>query len=118
VNWPSTKHAAAKQRVNSSGTGGLLPVMGCRFAGNANEPVGHYTGKAPQALISTMIWRECGRMPLILPTGGGLCSRIAQKEAPAVLARVYYDTAASPFLYKPPFMKKWSDPVRQDSFWQ
>lgn len=72
---------------------------------HANEPVGHYyPGKAPQGLdFYYDLARMAAGMPLIFAHwGGGLCFyELLRKEAPEVLAQVYYDTAASPFLYKP-----------------
>jgi uncharacterized protein len=72
---------------------------------HANEPVGHYyPGKAPQGLD---FYYELARMAagvtlIFAHWGGGLCFyELLKKEAPEVLARVYYDTAASPYLYKP-----------------
>jgi len=72
---------------------------------HANEPVGHtYPGKAPFGLdFYYEIARLTADMPLILAHwGGGLCFfEILKKEAPELLRHVCYDTAASPFLYKP-----------------
>lgn len=72
---------------------------------HANEPVGHwYPGKAPLGLdFYYALARAAAGIPLILAHwGGGLCFyELLRKEAPEVLAGVYYDTAASPFLYHP-----------------
>jgi uncharacterized protein len=82
----------------------------CRSGGgvllvHANEPVGHwYPGKAPMGLdFYYEIARRAQGIPLILAHwGGGLgFYGLLKKEAPEVLAKVYYDTAASPFLYRP-----------------
>lgn len=78
--------------------GGVLLV-------HANEPVGHvYPGKAPFDLkfYYSLAGLAAG-MPLILAHwGGGLCFfELLKKEARELLADVYYDTAASPFLYRP-----------------
>lgn len=72
---------------------------------HANEPVGHmYPGKAPLGLgfYYSLAGMAAG-IPLILAHwGGGLCFyELLKREAPEVLADVYYDTAASPFLYTP-----------------
>ena len=72
---------------------------------HANEPVGHkYPGKAPLGLdfYYTLAGIAAG-MPLILAHwGGGLgFYELLKKEAPETLKNVHYDTAASPFLYKP-----------------
>ncbi len=78
--------------------GGVLMI-------HANEPVGHaYPGKAP---FPPDFYYELAKlasdMDLILAHwGGGLCFyELLRKEAPEVLRRVTYDTAASPFLYRP-----------------
>ena len=72
---------------------------------HVNEPIGHqYQGKAPLTLA--MIYnlaRACHNTTLILAHwGGGLFFfNSLRREVPKVLADVYYDTAASPFLYRP-----------------
>jgi predicted TIM-barrel fold metal-dependent hydrolase len=72
---------------------------------HANEPVGHeYPGKAPLGPdFFYALAKLASGMDLILAHwGGGLCFyELLKKEAPDVLKRVYYDTAASPFLYSP-----------------
>ena len=72
---------------------------------HANEPVGHsYPGKAPLGLdFYYALAGMASDLTLILAHwGGGLCFyELLKKEAPKVLANVYYDTAASPFLYSP-----------------
>jgi len=85
-------------------------VESCRSHGgillvHANEPVGHwYPGKATLGLdFFYALARLTAEMPLILAHwGGGLCFyELLKKDAPEVLKHVYYDTAASPFLYRP-----------------
>jgi predicted TIM-barrel fold metal-dependent hydrolase len=72
---------------------------------HANEPVGHrYPGKAPWGLdFYYELARMASGIPLIFAHwGGGLCFfELLKKEAREVLAHVYYDTAASPYLYRP-----------------
>lgn len=72
---------------------------------HANEPVGHsYPGKAPLGLDFFYALAKLARgLPLILAHwGGGLgYYRLLKKDADQELENVYYDTAASPFLYKP-----------------
>jgi predicted TIM-barrel fold metal-dependent hydrolase len=72
---------------------------------HANEPVGHlYPGKAPLGLdFYYSLARLATGMPLILAHwGGGICFfELLKKEVPELLIQVYYDTAASPFLYQP-----------------
>lgn len=72
---------------------------------HANEPVGHaYPGKAPMGLkFYYELARRTRGVPLVLAHwGGGLFffERL-KRETQEVLAHVFYDTAASPFLYHP-----------------
>ncbi len=82
----------------------------CRSKGSvllvhANEPVGHsYPGKAPMGLEFFYQLAQMARgVTLILAHwGGGLgFYETLKKETRQVPAGVYYDTAASPFLYEP-----------------
>lgn len=70
---------------------------------HANEPIGHkYPGKAPQGLdFYYEIVKTLQGIPLILAHWGGgiLFYELLKKEAKDILKNVYYDTAASPFLY-------------------
>ncbi|HAA05150.1 MAG TPA: amidohydrolase [Syntrophobacteraceae bacterium] len=81
----------------------------CRSSGgvmlvHANEPIGHaYPGKAPFGVeFYYEIARRAEGMPLILAHwGGGLgFYGLLKKEVPEVLAHVYFDTAASPYVYR------------------
>lgn len=80
---------------------------------HANEPVGHsYPGKAPLRLeFYYALARLAAGIPLILAHwGGGLCFyELLAREAPEVLTHVYYDTAASPFLYRPAIYRHATD---------
>lgn len=71
---------------------------------HANEPIGHwYPGKSRLGLsFYYELARSCDGIPLVLAHwGGGLCFyELLKKEAPKTLAHVYYDTAASPYLYR------------------
>ena len=72
---------------------------------HTNEPVGHvYPGKSPNTL--SQIYRLVRRFPdnrLILAHWGGglLFYALLKKEVRETLRNVYFDTAASPFLYEP-----------------
>lgn len=90
----------------------LAPVMEvCRSMGNrpvmihTNEPVGHlYPGKTPVTL--EQIYRLAERFPenriILAHWGGGiLFYHLLKREAKSVLSNVWYDTAASPYLYDP-----------------
>jgi predicted TIM-barrel fold metal-dependent hydrolase len=89
----------------------LAPVMQlCRERNrpvliHTNEPVGHfYAGKTPITLLQ--LYRLAERFPdnriVFAHWGGGLFFyHLLKREAKKVLANVYVDTAASPFLYDP-----------------
>jgi hypothetical protein len=89
----------------------LAPVMDiCRERGrpvliHTNEPVGHaYPGKTPNTLAQ--IYRMVKRFPantiVLAHWGGGLFFfNLLKKEVKEQLKNVYFDTAASPFLYDP-----------------
>ncbi len=90
----------------------LEPVMAVLKAnGNrpcmihTNEPVGHqYPGKTPVTLeqIYTLAKTFPDNRIILAHWGGGiLFYNIMKKEAKSVLKNIWYDTAASPFLYGP-----------------
>jgi hypothetical protein len=70
-----------------------------------NDPVGaSYPGKA--AIRLEAVYRLIQKFPevnwILAHWGGGLpFYGLLKKEAPEVFRRVYYDTAASPYLYRP-----------------
>ncbi len=78
--------------------GGIMVV-------HANEPVGHmYPGKAPAGMdFFYGVARLARGVPLILAHwGGGLFFyELLKREVDTVLGSVFYDTAASPLLYRP-----------------
>ncbi|MGD9330417.1 MAG: amidohydrolase family protein [Desulfobacterales bacterium] len=71
---------------------------------HTNEPVGHrYPGKSPNTL--SQIYRLAQRFPgnrlVLAHWGGGLFFyALLKKEVRETLRNVYFDTAASPFLYE------------------
>lgn len=88
----------------------LEPIMSvCLASGNlpvmihTNEPVGHpYPGKTPNTL--EQIYKLSATFPdnriVLAHWGGGiLFYHLLKKEAKEVLKNIWYDTAASPFLY-------------------
>jgi uncharacterized protein len=89
----------------------LAPVMDiCRERGrpvliHTNEPVGHdYPGKTPNTLAQ--IYRMVERFPentiVLAHWGGGLFFfNLLKKEVKDRLKNIYFDTAASPYLYEP-----------------
>lgn len=89
----------------------IAPIMEqCRQRGlpvlfHTNEPVGHsYPGKTGNTLSQIYnLVRTYPDNPIILGHwGGGLFFyNLLKKEVRQVLANVYFDTAASPFLYDP-----------------
>jgi predicted TIM-barrel fold metal-dependent hydrolase len=72
---------------------------------HTNEPVGHiYPGKTPNTL--SQIYRLVKRFPknkiVMAHWGGGIfLYNILKKEVKESMKNVYFDTAASPFLYDP-----------------
>ena len=87
----------------------LEPVMAlCREKDvpvliHTNEPVGHlYPGKSPNTLsqIYALVRRFPDNRLILAHWGGGLFFyALLKKEVRAALQNVYFDTAASPFLY-------------------
>jgi predicted TIM-barrel fold metal-dependent hydrolase len=88
----------------------LAPIMAvcrrrrCPVMVHTNEPVGHtYPGKTPNTLkqIYDMVRRFPDNDIVLAHWGGGLfLFNLLKKEVGAALTRVWFDTAASPFLYK------------------
>lgn len=72
---------------------------------HTNEPVGHmYPGKAPMTLVE--IYNFVKAFPenkiVLAHWGGGIFMyTLLKREVKEALSNVYYDTAASPFLYRP-----------------
>ncbi|MGE0084330.1 MAG: amidohydrolase family protein [Desulfococcaceae bacterium] len=89
----------------------LEPVMslcrekGCPVMIHTNEPVGHiYPGKSPNTLaqIYNLLKKFPDNRIVLAHWGAGIFFyRMLKKEAKDVLKNVWYDTAASPFLYDP-----------------
>lgn len=79
--------------------------QGCPVMLHTNEPVGHrYPGKSPNTLAQ--IYAVAQAFPdntlILAHWGGGIFFyRLLRREVREVLAKVYFDTAASPFLYTP-----------------
>ncbi len=98
--------------IDQNALSALAPVMAVLKAnGNkpcmihTNEPVGHsYPGKTP--ITIEQIYGLAKAFPenriILAHWGGGLFFyNIMKKEAKSVLKNIWYDTAASPFLYDP-----------------
>ncbi|MBC8392151.1 MAG: amidohydrolase [Deltaproteobacteria bacterium] len=72
---------------------------------HTNEPVGHtYPGKSPNTLmqIYTLVKRFSENKIVLAHWGGGIfLYSLLKKEVKESLKNVWYDTAASPFLYDP-----------------
>jgi predicted TIM-barrel fold metal-dependent hydrolase len=89
----------------------LAPIMDiCRERDrpvliHTNEPVGHtYPGKTPNTLaqIYRMVMRFPANRIVLAHWGGGLFFfNLLKKEVKEQLRNVYFDTAASPYLYDP-----------------
>ncbi len=100
-----------KGGIESDALDRLAPVMAiCRDRKvpvliHTNEPIGHvYPGKTPNTL--SQIYEMLRRFPentiILAHWGGGIFFYLLmKKQVPETLARVYFDTAASPFLYTP-----------------
>jgi predicted TIM-barrel fold metal-dependent hydrolase len=97
--------------VTEAGRDAMAETMAlCRDRGapvmlHTNEPVGHvYPGKSPNTLAQ--IYAVAKAFPenkiIFAHWGGGIFFyRLLKREVREVLAKVYFDTAASPFLYTP-----------------
>ncbi len=72
---------------------------------HTNEPVGYnYSGKSPMSLtqVYTLIKKFPNNIIVLSHWGGGLFFfNLAKREVKESLQNVYFDTAASPFLYEP-----------------
>ncbi len=89
----------------------LDPIMGlsrkfdCPVMIHTNEPVGHqYPGKSPNTLaqIYALAKRYLNNRIILAHWGGGIFFfNLLKKEVREALTNVWYDTAASPFLYRP-----------------
>lgn len=100
-----------QEGIGDSSLRRLEPVMQVCAERNApvmihtNEPVGHrYPGKTDNTLAQ--IYNLCCTFPenriILAHWGGGIFFyRLLKKEVREKLANVFYDTAASPFLYNP-----------------
>jgi predicted TIM-barrel fold metal-dependent hydrolase len=75
------------------------------FLIHTNEPVGHrYPGKTPNTLkqLYTLVTRFSENKIVLAHWGGGIFFfNLLKKEVKERLKNVYFDTAASPFLYDP-----------------
>ena len=97
--------------ISEAGRAALADVMAvCRERErpaliHTNEPVGHfYPGKSPNTLAQ--IYALAKAFPentlILAHWGGGIFFyRLLRREVREALARVHFDTAASPFLYDP-----------------
>ncbi|MBF0475153.1 MAG: amidohydrolase [Deltaproteobacteria bacterium] len=83
----------------------LLKAYGWPLLIHTNEPIGHpYPGKADMGLkdIYDLVKAFSENTLILAHWGGGLFFYgLLKKEVPEMLKNVYYDTAASPFLYLP-----------------
>jgi predicted TIM-barrel fold metal-dependent hydrolase len=101
---------ALYEGMDDAGAAVLSPFLQlCREAGvccllHANEPVGHsYHGKAGMDLgaLYRLIQENPATRLILAHMGGGLFFyETLKKEVKEILADVYYDTAAVPFLYR------------------
>jgi predicted TIM-barrel fold metal-dependent hydrolase len=100
-----------KFRISDASLDQLSPIMEICLTRDlpvlihTNEPIGHvYPGKTPNTMAQ--IYRMVNRFPLnkivLAHWGGGIFFfKLLKKEVKEKLKNVYFDTAASPFLYDP-----------------
>lgn len=83
----------------------LAETHDCPVMLHTNEPVGHhYPGKSPNTLIQiyTLIKRFNRNKIILAHWGGGLFFySLLRKEVRQALDNIWFDTAASPYLYEP-----------------
>lgn len=83
----------------------LARAHDCPVMIHTNEPVGHqYPGKTRNTLaqIYALVKRYTDNRIVLAHWGGGIFwYNLMKKEVSETLANVWFDTAASPFLYKP-----------------
>jgi uncharacterized protein len=92
----------------------IMVAKGLIFLLHASEPVGHsYTGKGeitPQ-IIYPFIESYPELKVVCAHWGGGLPFYALMPEVEKALANIYFDTAATPFLYKPQVFERVADLV-------
>lgn len=98
-----------QEGIDQNAIDALQPIMALCQENNlpimihTNEPVGHnYPGKTPNTLkqIYNLVRRYPDNKIVLAHWGGGLFFfSLLKKEVKASLKNVYFDTAASPFLY-------------------
>lgn len=96
---PGSDNLAAMDAVLDGAREHGLPVIA-----HASEPLGHrYPGKgtATPGLLYGMLTRHPDATVVCAHWGGGLPFYAMMPEVKEALANVYFDTAASPFLYRP-----------------
>jgi len=82
----------------------ILKEAGLPLLIHTNEPVGHrYPGKSMKNLteIELLVRNFPENIIILAHWGGGILFFELMKEIKALFQNVYYDTAASPFLYQP-----------------
>ena len=113
-----------KSGIDAEALDVMAPVMGlCREADapviiHTNEPVGHYyPGKTPITL--GQIYNLAARYPnnriVLCHWGGGIFFfNLLKKEAKETLKNLWFDTAASPYLFDPGIYEKAADLAGSD----
>jgi len=96
---------AEKDREAFAALGQICQSRDLPLLVHVNEPIGHhYQGKAPLTLnmIYSLVQALKGVKLILAHFGGGLFFyNLLKREVPEALEDVYFDTAASPFLYRP-----------------
>ncbi len=100
-----------QEGIDAAARDALEPVMAvcreknCPVLIHTNEPIGHvYPGKSPNTLpqIYEMVKQYPENTIILAHWGAGIFFyRLLRREVKETLKNVYYDTAASPFLYDP-----------------
>jgi len=100
--FPSGQGFDLDEKEQTSAICGACKELGLPLLVHANEPVGHlYPGKTDVSLrqLETFVTNNPSLKIVLAHWGGGLLFYEAMKEIKEKFRNVYYDTAATPFLY-------------------
>jgi predicted TIM-barrel fold metal-dependent hydrolase len=125
VSWQSTVKGVGEIRLDTQSFNPkeLLPVIEVIREHNlillthASEPVGHHyvgKGKTTPDLLYTLITAYPDITHVLAHWGGGLPFYSLMPEVKEIMRNVYFDSAASPFLYSPEVYKRVSELVGAD----
>jgi len=100
--FPEGQGFALERKEETSSITGICKDLSLPLIVHANEPVGHsYPGKTDVTLrqLETFISNNPGLKIVLAHWGGGLLFYETMGEIKEKFSNVYYDTAATPFLY-------------------